>query len=150
MQTLNGVQELRALVGTELGTSDWHTVTQARIDAFAAATLDFEAIHVDPQRAALTPWGVTIAHGLYTLALGPALLYEVLSMRGHSLAPNYGFDRVRFVSPVRVDSRLRMTAHLDSAEPLRGGTRFRITQTFQIDGEDRPACVAESLVAYFD
>jgi acyl dehydratase len=150
MRTLHGIQELRRLVGTELGTSSWHAVTQARIDAFAAATHDLEPLHTDPERAARTPWGVTIAHGLYSLSLGPALLGEIYTMSGHSLALNYGFDRVRFTSPVPVGSRLRMTARLEGAEPMTGGTLFRLRQTFEIDGQDKPACVAESVLAYFD
>jgi acyl dehydratase len=143
------IDGLRALAGQELGVSAWHHVTQQRIDGFADATDDHERIHVDPARAAETPWGVTIAHGLYTLALGPKFLYEIYEITDDSVRLNYGFDSVRFLSPVRVDSRLRMTLHLLAAEPLEGGTRFRLRQTFEIEGQDKPACVAESLVAYF-
>lgn len=150
MLTINGVDDLRARVGTDLGTSSWWDVTQERIQGFADATEDWERIHVDPARAAETPWGVTIAHGLLTLSLGPKFLYEIFEMTGHSLALNYGFDKVRFLTPVKVGSRLRMRAHLASSEPLDGGTKFRIVQTFEIEGETKPACVAESVVAYFD
>lgn len=150
MLTINGVDDLRARVGTDLGTSSWWDVTQERIQGFADATEDWERIHVDPARAAETPWGVTIAHGLLTLSLGPKFLYEIFEMTGHSLALNYGFDKVRFLTPVKVGSRLRMRAHLASSEPLDGGTKFRIVQTFEIEGEAKPACVAESVVAYFD
>lgn len=93
---------------------------------------------------------MTIAHGLYTLSLGPKFQYEIFEMNGHSLALNYGYDKVRWISPVRVGSRLRMTAHLIAAEPLEGGSKFRMRQTFEIEDEDKPACVAESLFAYFD
>jgi acyl dehydratase len=147
---MNGVDELRAQVGQTLGTSSWHEVTQERIQAFADATEDWERIHVDPDRAAETPFGVTIAHGLYTLSLGPKFQYEIFEMTGHSLALNYGYDKVRWLSPVRVGSRIRMTQHLLSAEPLEGGSVFRTTQTFEIDGQEKPACVAESIFAYFD
>ncbi|MEU0463563.1 MULTISPECIES: MaoC family dehydratase [Amycolatopsis] len=150
MRTLNSIGELRALVGTELGTSAWHEVTQARIDAFAAATDDFEDIHVDPERGAAAGFGGTIAHGLYTLSLGPKFLYEIYTMRGHSLGLNYGFDRVRFLTPVRVGARVRMVARLSEAREISGGTRFTLTQTFEIEGSDKPACVAESVLAYFD
>ncbi len=147
---LSSVDDLRALVGQTLGTTAWHDVTQERVQAFADATEDWERIHVDPVRAAETPWGVTIAHGLYTLSLGPKFQYEIFEMNGHSLALNYGYDKVRWISPVRVGSRLRMTAHLIAAEPLEGGSKFRMRQTFEIEDEDKPACVAESLFAYFD
>ena len=149
MRTLLGPDELRALTGQELGTSAWHDVTQQRIQAFADATEDWERIHVDPERAAETPFGVPIAHGLYTLSLGPKFLYEIFTMTGHSLGLNYGFDRVRFLAPVRVDSRVRMRASLVGSEPIEGGTKFRIRQAFEIEGEE-PACVAESIIAYFD
>ncbi|MGI6869758.1 MULTISPECIES: MaoC family dehydratase [Amycolatopsis] len=150
MRTITGVAELRALVGTELGTSAWHEVTQARIDAFAAASDDFEDIHLDPARGAAAGFGGTIAHGLYTLSLGPKFLYEIYTMRGHSLGLNYGFERVRFLSPVPAGSRVRMVAHLTGATEITGGTRFTLTQTFEIEGHAKPACVAESLIAYFD
>lgn len=150
MKTISGLDELRALTGAELGTSSWHLVTQDRIQAFADATEDWERIHVDPTRAAETPFGVPIAHGLYTLSLGPKFLYEIYTMSGHSLGLNYGFDRVRFLAPVKVGSKIRMTAHLVGTEPLDGGAKFRIRQVFEIEGEDKPACVAESVVAYFD
>jgi acyl dehydratase len=148
--TLSGLDALRARIGQDLGTSSWHLVTQERIQAFADATEDWERIHVDPVRAAETPFGTTIAHGLYTLSLGPRCLYEIFEMTGHSLGLNYGFDRVRFLSPVPVDSAIRMTAHLLGTAPLEGGARFRIRQTFEIRGATKPACVAESIIAYFD
>ncbi|KRB76156.1 enoyl-CoA hydratase [Nocardioides sp. Root190] len=150
MRTLNAVDELRALVGERLGTSSWHEITQERIQAFADATEDWERIHVDPDRAAATPFGVTIAHGLFTLSLGPKFQYEVLEMNGHSLALNYGYDKVRWISPVKVGSRLRMSLDLLAHEPLEGGSIFRTRQHFEIEGQDKPACVAESLFAYFD
>ncbi len=147
---LSGVDELRARVGQELGTSDWYEVTQERIQAFADATEDWERIHVDPERAAQTPWGVTIAHGLYTLSLGPKFLYEIFLVTGHRLGLNYGFGQVRFLSPLLVGSRLRMSVRLDSEQPIDGGSKFVFTQTFEIEGQAKPACVAESIVAYFD
>lgn len=148
MLTTGGVAALRELVGQEIGVADWHEVTQARIDAFAAATEDFEAIHVDPRRGRDTPFGTTIAHGLYTLSLGPKFLYEMWEVEGVSLALNYGFNRVRFVSPVPVDSRVRMRAKVLSIEETSAGSLVTVEQTFEIEGQERPACVAESLVLY--
>lgn len=150
MLTLTSVDDLRALAGQILGTTAWHDVTQERINAFADATQDWEPLHVDPERAATTPWGVTIAHGLYTLSLGPKFQYELFEMNGHSLALNYGYDKVRWLTPVKVGSRMRMTGELLAVEPIDGGSKFRMKQTFEIEGEQKPACVAESLFAYFD
>ena len=152
-RVLHGTAALRALVGQDLGTTEWHTVSQEHINAFAAATDDDEPMHLDP---AASPFGVTIGHGLYTLSLGPKFLYEIFRMEGYSLTLNYGFDRVRFISPVRVDSRVRMTAHLSRFEPIPAagdrnqGWKFYVTETFEIDGEDRPACVAEAVFSWFD
>jgi len=146
MLTISGLDELRSRVGEELGVSDWHEVTQRHIDAFASATDDYERIHVDPERAKETPWGVTIAHGLYTLSLGPKFLYEIFEMRDVPLALNYGFDKVRFISPVPVGSRVRMRATLESVEE---SGRARIIQTFEREGQEKPVCVAESVVMYF-
>jgi acyl dehydratase len=150
MRKLKSVDELRALVGQTLGTTEWYDVTQERIQAFADATEDWERLHVDPARGAESPFGVNIAHGLYTLSLGPKFQYEIFEMNGHSLALNYGYDKVRWLSPVKVGSRLRMTQELLAAEPLEGGSKFRTRQTFEIEGQEKPACVAESLFAYFD
>ncbi len=150
MQTIEGTAGLRGRVGEELGVSDWYEITQDRINAFAAATDDYEQIHVNPERAAQTPFGVTIAHGLFTLSLGPKFLYELFGMTGTSLALNYGFDRVRFISPVPVGSRVRMRARLTATDEIDGGLRGHVTQTFEIEGQTKPACVAESVVVYYD
>ena len=149
MLTITGVAGLRARAGQELGVSAWHEVTQDRINAFAEATDDYERIHIDPERAKETPFGVTIAHGLYTLSLGPKFLYEIFAMEDVPLALNYGFDRVRFIAPVPVGSRVRMRAVLKAVEETAGGVRARVEQTFEREGQDKPVCVAESLVLYF-
>lgn len=149
MLTVDGIADLASRVGQELGESAWHTVTQERITAFAESTDDFERIHLDPERGRAAGLGGTIAHGLYTLSLGPKFLYEIFTMNGHSLGLNYGFERVRFLTPVRVDSQLRMRATLAAAAPIDGGLRVTITQTFELRGHDKPACVADSVVAYF-
>lgn len=144
------LDEFRAAVGQDLGTSSWHYVSQSIINGFAAATDDDERIHLDPVVAAATPLGTTIAHGLYTLSLGPKFLQEIYSVGGYSLALNYGFDKVRFLAPVPVASRLRMHAELTDVSALRGGSRFAIRETFEVEGDSNPVCVAEAIVAYFD
>lgn len=148
--TFDDIAAMRARVGTDLGTSSWHDVTQARIDAFAAATDDFEDIHVDPESGRRAGLGGTIAHGLYTLSLGPKFLYEIYAVHGYSLALNYGYDKVRWLAPVPAGSRVRMTARLTTVDDLPGGTRFGLAQTFELEGSERPACIANSVIAYFD
>lgn len=150
MLTISGVEGLRERAGEELGVSDWHEVTQDHIDAFASATDDYERIHVDPERAKETPWGVTIAHGLYTLSLGPMFLYEIFAMEGVALGLNYGFNRVRFVSPLPVGSKVRMRARLESVVDVDGGVQATVKQTFEREGQEKPVCVAESVVRYLD
>lgn len=147
---IHGLDGYRALVGAELGRSDWYEITQERIDAFAAATDDYERIHVDPERAASTPWGVTIAHGLFTLSLGPKFLYEMYTIDEVSVGLNYGYDRVRWLAPVPVDSRVRMRAEVLGARDIAGGAVFTLRETFEIEGGEGPACVAHALSAYFD
>jgi acyl dehydratase len=150
MLTITGVEGLRARAGQELGVSAWHEVTQDRINAFAKATDDYARIHIDPERAKETPFGVTIAHGLYTLSLGPKFLYEIFAMEDIPLALNYGFDRVRFVSPLPVGSRVRMRAALTTVDEGDGHVTARIAQTFEREGQERPVCVAESVVLYYE
>jgi acyl dehydratase len=145
MLTISGIDELRAKVGEELGVSEWHQVTQDDINAFADATGDHQWIHVDPERAAQTPWGSTIAHGLYTLSLGPQFTFAMFTIEGFAFGLNYGYNKVRFPAPLPVDSRLRMRATLSSVDDVPGGVQLTITQTFEREGEDKPVCVAESV-----
>jgi acyl dehydratase len=147
--TIAGIDELKARVGEELGVSDWHEVTQEEIDAFAEATGDHQWIHVDPERAAQTPFGSTIAHGLYTLSLGPRFTYETFSIDGFAFGLNYGYDRVRFPAPLQVDSRVRMRAVLSSVDDVPGGIQMKVTQTFECEGAGKPVCVAEQLVRLY-
>jgi acyl dehydratase len=149
MLTITGIDEIKAKVGEELGVSDWHEVTQAEIDAFADATGDHQWIHVDPARAADTPFGSTIAHGLYTLSLGPKLTYDTYSIEGFGFGLNYGYNRVRFPAPLPVDSRVRMRATLTSADEVPGGVQLTVTQTFEREGGEKPVCVAESVVRLY-
>src|SRR3954449_13596206 len=149
MLTITGPEELKSRIGEELGVSDWHEVTQERIDAFAEATEDHQWIHVDAERAADTPFGGTIAHGLYTLSLGPKFSYALFSLEGFTFGLNYGYDRVRFPAPVPVGSRVRMRATLSKVEDVAGGLQLTVTQTFEVEGSEKPACVAESLARVY-
>ena len=143
------VSDVAALVGSELGPSSWHEVTQARIDAFAAATEDWAPIHVDPVRAAATPLRVTVAHGMYTLALGPKFFYEIMTITGHTWGLKYGYDKIRFTAPVPVGSRIRMRLRVLAADQEADGWRLRFAETFELDGSGKPACVAETIGRYF-
>ena len=149
MLTINGIDDLRARVGEELGVSDWHEVTQADIDAFADATGDHQFIHVDPERAKETPFGSTIAHGLYTLGLGPKFSYAMFSVDNVAFGINYGYEKVRFPAPVPVNSRVRMRAELLSVDDVPGGVQFKVRQTFEVEGAEKPACVAEALARVY-
>jgi acyl dehydratase len=149
MLTITGIDELKAKVGEELGVSDWHEVTQDEINAFADATGDHQWIHVDAERAAQTPFGGTIAHGLYTLSLGPRFTEQAFSLEGFAFGLNYGYDRVRFPAPLPVDSKVRMRATLTSVDEVPGGIQMKVTQTFETDGGEKPVCVAEQLVRLY-
>jgi acyl dehydratase len=149
MTTITGLDELREAMGTELGVTDWHEVTQAEVDAFADVTGDHQWIHVDPERAAQSPLGGTIAHGLFTLSLAPAMTSKLLSFEGFAFALNYGYNRVRFPAPLPVGARVRMRARLANVEDIAGGAQITIVQTFEREGADKPVCVAESLARVY-
>jgi acyl dehydratase len=146
MRVFHGVEELAAAVGTELGVSEWHAITQEQVDRFADATGDHQWIHVDPRRAADGPFGTTIAHGYLTLSLVPLFAAQVYAIQGVALAVNYGCNRVRFPAPVPVGSRLRGSVTLDSVTPTPAGVQVAATVTVEIEGSAKPACVAETLV----
>lgn len=146
---INGLDDLKERVGQELGVSEWHDVTQAEIDRFAEATGDDQWIHVDPERARDTPFGGTIAHGLYTLSLGPKFAYEMFSLEGVAFGVNYGYDRVRFPAPLPVNSKVRMRATLASVDDIPGGAQIKIVQTFEREGGEKPVCVAEALARVY-
>ncbi|MEV0546093.1 MaoC family dehydratase [Nocardia salmonicida] len=139
---------VRAAVGTELGPSEWVTIDQRRIDLFAEATGDHQWIHVDAERAAAGAYGTTIAHGLLTLSLIVPMTQQIMSVSAANVGINYGFDRVRFLTPVPVDSRIR--AHLTLAEvtEVPGGVQIHRHVTVELENAPRPACVADSIARF--
>jgi len=145
MKTFNGVDELKAAVGEHLGHSDWHTITQEQIDQFAEATGDHQWIHVDTEKAAAGPFGATIAHGFLTLSLLPMLTSQVYKVTGVSAGLNYGANKVRFPSPVPVDSRVRAGVELLDVVPNTMGFQVATRVTIEREGGDKPACVVDML-----
>ena len=144
------VKELQSLVGKEVGASEWYLVTQEEINTFAAATHDHQWIHVDPERAAKeSPFGGPIAHGYYTLSLAPYLLPQILEVTGIRMGVNYGLNKLRFTNPVRIGKRLRLRASVNGIEDVAGGVQVAMGLTFEVEGEPKPACVAEALYRYY-
>lgn len=140
------VQDLKDLLGVTLGPTQWHSVDQAKIDAFAELTGDHQWIHVDPERAADSPFGSTIAHGLYSLSRTPAFLEELMAFDGFAHSLNYGYDRVRFIHPLPVGSRIRLHAELTKVEETKPGqVNVVTTLTVEAEGIDKPILVAESI-----
>jgi acyl dehydratase len=140
--------ELSNLVGTESVGDEWLTIDQGRIDAFAGATGDFQWIHVEPERAASGPFGATVAHGYLTLALLPTLTEGLLEIGGVRMAVNYGLDKVRFLQPVLVGSRLRARSEVMSVDESQQGYRVGMKVTVEIEGSDRPALIADTIVLF--
>ena len=146
-KTFQTLRELAACAGQDVATSDWLTVTQAQVDRFAEATGDHQWIHVDPERARAGPFGAPIAHGFLTLSLLPRLFESALEIVQSGMGVNYGLNRVRFMSPVPVGSRLRARMKLLAAEPIAGaGYQMTWETTIELEGASKPACVAESVV----
>ncbi len=143
-------QDLPSVVGEEIGVSDWFEVTQERINLFAEATGDHQWIHVDPERAAKElPTGSTIAHGFLTLSLIPVLGAQIMRVTGVNMGINYGCNKVRFTSMVPTGSKVRARQKLIAAEAKGGGMQLNNEFTIEIDGQDRPACIAESLTILY-
>lgn len=145
------VTELSQYVGKELGRSAWLKIDQQRINLFAEATGDFQFIHVDPEKAAKTPFGGTIAHGFLTLSLIPKLIEDILVLPvGLKMVVNYGLDSVRFIQPVKVDSQVRLKVDLAEVTEKRPGQwLLKAIATLEIEGEEKPAYIAESLSLCF-
>lgn len=148
MTVFQSPDELAAAVGEELGVSKWMTIDQERINRFADATDDHQWIHVDEEAAASGPFGATIAHGYLTMSLSNAVLPDLIEVRGISMGINYGVNKVRFPAPVRVGSRIRARATLQSADEIKGGVQAIIVITMELEGSERPACVIESVTRY--
>lgn len=142
---------LKDFIGQELGCSNWLLIDQARIDRFADATGDHQYIHVDPVRAANSPFGTTVAHGLLTLSLIPSLLDGLLVLpEGLQMTVNYGLDAVRFIQPVPVNAQVRLRATLLGADEKRPGQwLLKVQATLEVEGQAKPACVAEALLLCF-
>ncbi|WP_432193653.1 MaoC family dehydratase [Streptomyces sp. bgisy027] len=147
--TVNGLDELKKLSGTDLGTSGWIEITQSRIDTFADATDDHQWIHVDPERATEGPFGTPIAHGYLTLSLFIPLFTELLDVQGVTTKVNYGLNKVRFPSPVKVGSRIRLVGRLGEVEEVPGGVQIAVEGTIEIEGAAKPAAVLQSLSRFY-
>ncbi len=141
--------DLKEAVGQHLGTSEWLEITQDRINLFAEATGDHQWIHVDPERAKDGPFGACIAHGYLTQSLVNMFLPEILEVRGISMGINYGADKLRFPAPVPVGSKVRGTGELLSAEDVKGCVQAVVRVTVEIEGNDRPACVIDTISRYY-
>lgn len=149
MIRIDHLASLRDRVGQELAVGEWVVVDQPMIDKFAEATGDHQWIHVDPERAAAGPFGATVAHGYLTLSLVPALAAGAFEIADVRMAINYGLDRVRFPAPVRVGSRLRGRFVLTDYTPIDGGAQLTVRCTMELEGSDKPACVADALSRRF-
>jgi acyl dehydratase len=145
MRVLNDRDEIAASAGHELGVSEWMQVSQERIDLFADATGDRQWIHVDPERAAEGPFGATIAHGYLTLSLLPFLGAQVYAVAGDVARVNYGLNKVRFVAPVTVGSKVRNRVLVVDVREIEKGQQVTLQHTIEIKGVDKPACVAETV-----
>ena len=142
-RVFKSLDEFKAIVGEEIGTSDWHTIDQAQINAFADATGDHQWIHVDVEAAAKGPFGGPIAHGYLTLSLLPVLAEQIYDIEGLAFGMNYGANKLRFPTPVPVDSRVRGVATLKETNEIAIGTQAIISFVMEIEGVEKPALVAE-------
>jgi acyl dehydratase len=141
--------DIAGLVGTDLGYTDWLEVTQDRVNLFADAVDDHQWIHVDPQRAASGPFGAPIAHGFLSLSLATKFWTDLLDVEGVTTKVNYGLDKVRFISPVKVGARVRMTAVIAEVAEVAGGYQLTVDQTIEIEGAAKPAVVARGLYRFY-
>ena len=148
---VNGIAELKELVGQHLGYSDYMEITQERVNLFADATGDHQWIHVDVERAnAESPFGGPIAHGYLTLSLGPVLLPQVAITTGFTMGVNYGCNKVRFMSPVPVGANVRMGLKVLTVDDIAGGVQTTYELTFEVEGAPKPSCVAEVIFRSYE
>ena len=145
---VNTLDDLRPLVGSELGSSSWIEVDQGRINTFADATDDHQWIHVDPERAKDGPFGTAIAHGYLTLSLLVPMWSQILDVHEVTTRVNYGLNRVRFPSPVPAGAKVRARATLTALDPIPGGAQLTVDTVVELDGSDKPACVAQLVVRF--
>ena len=141
----NGIDDLKSKVGEEIGVSDWREITQADVDAFAQVTGDDQWIHVDPDRAKDTPFGGTIVHGFFTVALAPRFSYDMWTIENIAFALNYGLNKVRFPAPFTTGSKVRMRVSIQSVDDIPGGAQLTVVNTFEVEGGEKPVCVAEQV-----
>ena len=146
MREFNGIAELEAAIGENVGTSDWTEITQESVNLFAEATGDHQWIHVDPEKAKDGPFGGTIVHGFLTLSLLPKFGWEVYTVSGMAMMINYGLNKVRFPAVVPVGSKVRASITLDKLEQKPSGYQLTTTTTVEAEGVERPVCIAESLM----
>ncbi|GAA3756388.1 MaoC family dehydratase [Microbacterium kribbense] len=149
MTTTVAYADLPGLVGRDLGYTQWREVTQDQVNTFADATDDHQWIHVDPERAKTGPFGGAVAHGFLTLSLTIPMWTELLDVEGVTTKVNYGLDKVRFVSPVKVGSRIRMNAVIADITEVAGGYQIAVDQTIEIEGGTKPAVVARGLSRFY-
>jgi acyl dehydratase len=150
MTTTTTMAEVASLKGRELGSSDWHQITQEHVQLFAEATADHQWIHVDVERAkAESPFGGPIAHGYLTLSLLAVLSAQVLVVTDTAMGVNYGLNRVRFPAPVPVGSKVRLTASLKDVEEVAGGLQLTLSAVIEREGGDKPVCIAEPVYRYY-
>jgi acyl dehydratase len=150
MVVITQVEDLRSRLGQELGVSGWHAVTQEDVNRFADVTGDRQWIHTNIEAARSGPFGGTIAHGFYTLSLIPMLMDQVLSLKGFGFVVNYGLNRVRFPAPLRVGDRVRLRLSLEAMSRHTGSTDLTFLSSFECPGQEKPVCVAESIVRVFE
>ncbi|MHA1357258.1 MAG: MaoC family dehydratase [Candidatus Helarchaeota archaeon] len=147
---LKNIDELNQYVGRELGVSDWHLVTQEEINMFADATGDHQWIHVDVERAKQeSPYGGPIAHGYYTISLAPVLIAQIFEVQEKRMGINYGLEKLRFPAPVPVGKRVRVKVVLSAIKEVKGGVQAHLQLTFEVEGQEKPSCVAEVIYRYY-
>ncbi|KYQ88214.1 hypothetical protein DLAC_11830 [Tieghemostelium lacteum] len=151
-KVLNGLEELKTFVGKEIGTSNYFKITQDRVNEFAEATGDFQWIHIDPERATQeSPFGGPIAHGFLILSLAPMFADEIMpKVEGIKYGVNYGFNKIRFVSPVMVGANLRCKFELQELTEIAGGAQSVIKLTFETEGSSKPSAICEWIIRYYN